>query len=112
MLPEGSILRRWVDDAFVAANLDCRRRFTVDSAMIAAGPVGGGLGCTVMHPVQAPGLPPSVAVRPFRPAISFTSALLHRLGAGLGQVAPALENALQQVAAHGVQLPAPKQRRA
>lgn len=101
VLPEGSILRRWVDDAFAAAGVACRRRFTVDSAMMAAGLVGAGLGCAVVHPVEAPGLPPGVAARPFRPAIRFSYALLHRVEAGLEKIAGALETALRQTAASG-----------
>jgi len=98
-LPEGSILRRWVDDAFAAAGVACRRRFTVDSAMVAAGLVGAGLGCAVMHPIEAPNLPPGVTVRPFRPAIGFTYALLERSDAGLGRIADPLATALRDSAA-------------
>jgi DNA-binding transcriptional LysR family regulator len=99
VLPEGSILRRWVDDAFAAAGVVCRRRFTVDSAMMAAGLVGAGLGCAVVHPIEAPGLPPGLAARPFRPAIRFTYALLERADAGLARIADVLGAALRQSAA-------------
>jgi DNA-binding transcriptional LysR family regulator len=77
----------------------CRRRFTVDSAMMAAGLVGAGLGCAVVHPVQAPGLPPGVAARPFRPTIGFTYALLERADAGLARIADVLGASLLQSAA-------------
>jgi DNA-binding transcriptional LysR family regulator len=99
VLPEGSILRRWVDDAFAAAGIACHRRFTVDSAMVAASLVGAGLGCAVMHPIEAPNLPPGVTVRPFRPAIGFTYAMLERADLGLQQIAEVLGAALQQSAA-------------
>ena len=98
VLPTSSIMRRWVDDAFSAGGHSYRRRFTVDTAIMAARLVAAGFGCAVMHPLPAPMLPPGIVLRPFQPAITFTYALLEREEAGLGALADEFEAALRKEA--------------
>lgn len=100
-LPEGSVLRHWVEDAFAAAGARYRCGFTVDSNLIAARLVAAGLGCSVIHPLAAGGLPPGVVQRPFRPALPLTYALLQRSDAGLDAVGNPLEAMLRQAAESG-----------
>lgn len=95
VLAEGAILKQWLDEAFVAAGASYRRRFVVDSSLMAAGYVEAGLCCAVMHPLPASRVPAGVVVRPFQPAIRLTYALLERADAGLGGIADALEGVLR-----------------
>lgn len=99
VLPEGAVLKQWLDEAFVAAGASYRRRFAVDSTLMAAGYVEAGLCCAVMHPLSASRLPAGVVVRPFRPAIRLTYSLLERADAGLGAIADSLEGVLRQTMA-------------
>jgi len=95
-LPDGSILRGWVEDAFASAGVAYRRRFTVDSNHLASRLVAAGLGVAVIHPVAARDLPANVVSRPFRPALPFTYALLERADLSYGPLAQDLEDALRQ----------------
>lgn len=95
-LPDGSILRGWVEDTFAAAGVAYRRRITVDSNLLAARLVAAGLGVAVMHPVTAGSLVEGVVSLPFRPALPFTYALLERADLGYGVLAQELEQALRQ----------------
>lgn len=95
-LPDGSILRGWVEDAFASAGVAYRRRFTVDSNHLASRLVAAGLGVAVIHPVAARDLPAGVVSRPFRPALPFTYALLERADLSYGVLAQELEKALRQ----------------
>lgn len=99
VLAEGAILKQWLDEAFVAAGASYRKRFAVDSTLMAAGYVEAGLCCAVMHPLPAARVPAGVVVRPFRPAIRLTYALLERADAGLGAIAEGLEGVLRQAMA-------------
>lgn len=96
VLSEGAVLKQWQDEAFVAAGASYRRRFAVDSTLMAAGYVEAGLCCAIMHPLPASRIPAGVAVRPFRPAITLTYCLLERADAGLGTIADSLEAMLRQ----------------
>lgn len=99
VLPEGAILQNWVDDAFSAAGATYRRRFTVDTATMAAGLVVAGLCCAVTHPVRSVQNDRGLVVRPFVPEIRLTYALLERRDAGLDLIGDALEAALREAAA-------------
>ncbi len=96
VLSEGAILQRWVDDAFASAGRTYRRRFAVDTSLVAAGYVAAGLCCAVMHPLPVQRVPRGVVVRPFRPSIKLTYALLERADAGLGGIADSLETVLRR----------------
>ncbi len=96
VLPEGSILRGWVEDAFAAAGVAYRRRFVVDSNLLAARLVAAGLGAAVIHPVRTGSLVAGFVSRPFRPALPFTYALLERADLSYGALAQELEEALRQ----------------
>lgn len=99
VLPEGAILQNSVDDAFSAAGAAYRRRFTVDTATMAAGLVAAGLCCSVMHPLRGAQNDRDLVVRPFVPEIRLTYALLERRDAGLDLIGDALEAALRAAAA-------------
>lgn len=99
VLAEGAILKQWLDEAFIAAGASYRKRFAVDSTLMATGYVEAGLCCAVMHPLPASRVPAGVVVRPFRPAIRLTYALLERADAGLGAIAEGLEGVLRQAMA-------------
>lgn len=96
VLAEGAILKQWLDEAFAAVGASYRRRFAVDSALMAAGYVEAGLCCAVMHPLPASRVPSGVVVRPFRPTIRLTYSLLERAEAGLETIADGLEGVLRQ----------------
>ncbi len=96
VMAEGAVLKQWLDEAFVAAGASYRRRFTVDSTLMAVGYVEAGLCCAVMHPLPTSRMSAGVVVRPFRPAIRLTYALLERADAGLRVIADDLEAALRE----------------
>lgn len=98
VLPDGAILQTWVDDAFTAAGVTYRRRFTVDTAFMAAQLAAGELCCGVTHPIEPQLLPAGVVQRPFEPTIRLTYALLERVGAELGPLGQALEDSLRRAA--------------
>lgn len=95
VLPEGAVLQHWVDEAFSGAGSSYRRRFVVDTSIMAAGYAAAGLCCAVMHPLQAANVPRDVVVRPFKPQIRLIYALLERADAGLGPIAQKLEAVLR-----------------
>lgn len=95
VLPEGAVLQHWVDEAFAAAGASYRRRFIVDTSIMAADYAAAGLCCAVMHPLLAEDVPPEVVVRPFKPGIRLIYALLERADAGLDPIAKELEAALR-----------------
>ncbi len=95
VLPEGAVLQNWVDEAFVTAGASYRRRFAVDTSLMAAGYVGAGLCCAVMHPLPTGRVPDGVVVRPFKPTIKLTYGLLERADAGLGLIGDDLEAVLR-----------------
>lgn len=95
-LPDGSILRGWVEDAFAAAGVAHQRRFIADSDLLASHLVSAGLGVAVIHPVAAGYFVNEVVSRPFQPALPFTYALLERADLSFGALAQELEEALRQ----------------
>lgn len=103
-LPDGSILRGWVEDSFAAAGVAYQRRFVADSNLLASRLVAAELGVAVMHPIAVGYLVKGVVSRPFRPALPFTYALLERADISYGALAQELEEALRQ-AWHTRELP-------
>ena len=85
--------------AICAAGAAYRRRFTVDTATMAAGLVAAGLCCAVMHPLRGAENDRELVVRPFAPEIRLTYALLERRDAGLDMIGDALEAALREAEA-------------
>lgn len=101
VLPDQSMLRPRIDAAFAASASSYRRRFTVDTNLMAARLVAAGLGVAIMQPLDRRLVPSKVVVRRFRPVIGFTYALVERLDGGFSVFGDALTEALRQEAASG-----------